>query len=444
MKISIPDKAKQVISGLEAAGFEAYVVGGCVRDACLGREAADWDITTDALPGEVKSIFPKTVDTGIQHGTVTVIIGGEGFEVTTYRVDGEYHDGRHPESVTFTRSLKEDLKRRDFTINAMAYNDTAGLVDIFGGLGDLGDKKIRCVGDPKERFDEDALRIMRAVRFAAQLGFEIEEETYQALSEFAPRLALVSVERIQVELVKLLVSPHPDYVRLLWKSGITAVILPEFDACMDTPQNNPHHCYSVGEHILHSLTEIPAEKHLRTTMLLHDIGKPACKTTDAQGVDHFKKHAAVGSDMADGILRRLKFDNDTRKKVVRLVRSHDDLHDVPTKKAVRRAVNRIGTDLFPDYILVRRADIMAQSPAFRDSKLQNLEILKSLYARIIEDGECVELKSLAVKGQDLIDLGFTPGPEIGEMLDRLLEKVLEHPEYNRKDILLNKALQMKV
>lgn len=235
MTIQIPEKANEIITTLTDAGYEAYVVGGCVRDAILGREAADWDITTNAKPEKIKALFSRTVDTGLQHGTVTVLNGKEGFEVTTYRIDGEYRDGRHPESVSFTSNLIEDLKRRDFTINAMAYSAKEGLVDAFDGLGDLQKGVLRCVGDPSERFTEDALRILRAVRFSAQLNFAIEEETKKALAEFAPRLTKVSAERIQVELLKLLTSDHPEVFRQVWETGITAVILPEFDACMETP-----------------------------------------------------------------------------------------------------------------------------------------------------------------------------------------------------------------
>ena len=254
LRIQIPEKANRIIAALTEAGFEAYVVGGCVRDAILGRTAADWDITTNARPEQVKALFPRTLDTGLQHGTVTVMQGREGFEVTTYRIDGEYLDGRHPEKVTFTPSLLEDLRRRDFTVNAMAYNEKEGLVDAFDGLGDLKRRQIRCVGNAEERFTEDALRILRAVRFSAQLDFTIEAHTRAALSRFAPRLSKVSAERIQTELVKLLTSPHPERFRVVWETGISAVILPEFDACMNTPQNHPHHSWSVGEHTLRALS----------------------------------------------------------------------------------------------------------------------------------------------------------------------------------------------
>lgn len=439
LRIQIPEKANQIIAALTEAGFEAYVVGGCVRDAILGRTASDWDITTNARPEQVKALFPRTLDTGLQHGTVTVMQGREGFEVTTYRIDGEYLDGRHPETVTFTPCLLEDLKRRDFTVNAMAYNEKEGLVDAFDGLEDLKRGQIRCVGDPEERFTEDSLRILRAVRFSAQLDFTIEDRTWAALSKFAPRLSKVSAERIQTELVKLLVSPHPERFRTVWETGISAEILPEFDACMETPQENPHHCWSVGEHTLRALAAVDADKTLRLAVLLHDIGKPLTRTTDAEGVDHFYGHGQKGAEMADQILRRLKFDNDTRKKTVRLVQVHDDRQIPLTSRGVRRAVHRIGAEIFPDYLKVRRADIMAQNPEFREKKLKNLSEVEELYRGILEAGECLSLKDLAVTGRDLIAAGRKPGPELGKTLNRLLELVIEHPEYNTKEILLLKA-----
>lgn len=440
MRIQVPEKANQVISVLAEAGFEAYVVGGCVRDAILGRTASDWDITTNARPEQVKALFPRTVDTGLQHGTVTVLQGKEGFEVTTYRIDGEYLDGRHPEQVTFTPSLLEDLKRRDFTINAMAYNDKEGLVDAFDGLGDLERGQIRCVGNPGERFTEDALRILRAVRFSAQLGFGIEEKTRAALSEFAPRLSKVSAERIQTELVKLLVSPHPEVFRTVWETGISAVILPEFDRCMETEQNNPHHCWSVGEHTLHALPFVEAQKALRLAVLLHDIGKPLTRTTDAEGIDHFYGHAEKGAELAGRIMRRLKFDNDTRKRVVKLVQTHDDLQTGTTQRSVRRAVHRIGAEVFPDYLKVRRADIMAQNPEVREEKLGKLAEVEAVYQRILEEQNCLSLKDLAVTGKDLIEAGIEPGPELGRILNELLELVIEHPEYNTKEYLLERII----
>ena len=435
MILEIPKNAETILHILEKAGYEAYVVGGCVRDSILGRIPDDWDITTSAKPEQVKALFHRTVDTGLQHGTVTVLMEKEGYEVTTYRVDGEYEDGRHPKEVTFTASLEEDLKRRDFTINAMAYNPSSGLVDLFGGLEDIERKIIRCVGDPLERFTEDALRIMRAVRFSAQLGFDIEEETRKALKVLAPNLKHVSAERIQVELVKLLMSPHPDYLRVAYEAGITAEFLPEFDACMTTSQNTPHHCYTVGEHILHSLCHVRADKVLRITMLLHDIGKPVVRKTDENGRDHFKMHGNAGEKMAAQILRRLKFDNDTIRKVTRLVKWHDDRPE-GTTKAVRRAVNRIGEDLFPYYLEVQQADMLAQSDYRRAEKQERLDKVKEAYETILNENQCVSLKTLAVTGKDLIEAGYKPGREIGETLNRLLEVVLADPQKNQKEILL--------
>ena len=436
MDLRIPEKVGFIINKLEEAGFEAYAVGGCVRDSILGRKPDDWDITTSAKPEQVKALFRRTVDTGLQHGTVTVMIEKEGFEVTTYRVDGEYEDGRHPKQVTFTASLEEDLKRRDFTINAMAYNPSTGLVDLFGGLADIEEKRIRCVGNPLERFTEDALRIMRAVRFSAQLGFGIERETKAALSVIAPNLKNVSAERIQTELVKLLLSPHPDYLRIAWETGITKEFLPEFDACMDTEQNTPHHCYTVGEHTLHSLLNVPGDKVLRLTMLLHDIGKPKVKTTDENERDHFKTHGSLGEKMAKEILRRLKFDNDTIRKVSHLVKWHD-YRPENTPKSVRRALNKIGEELFPSYLVVQKADMLAQSPYKREEKAERIEKLTLLYREIIEKKECISLKTLAVTGSDLIEAGMKPGKEIGVVLNSLLEMVLEEPELNKKETLLN-------
>ncbi len=440
MKIEIPREAKYIIETLAEAGYEAYVVGGCVRDSLLGRTPEDWDITTSARPEQVKALFRRTVDTGIQHGTVTVLLERQGFEVTTYRIDGAYEDSRHPKEVTFTPSLREDLRRRDFTINAMAYGEEAGLIDPFGGLEDIERKVVRCVGDPRERFQEDALRIMRAVRFSAQLGYTIEERTGEAIREMAPSLSHISAERIQVELVKLLLSDHPDDLRIAYDMGVTKVILPEFDVLMETPQNHPHHQYNVGEHTLHSLLHVDAERCLRLAMLLHDVGKPATLTTDEQGITHFHGHPPVSERMAKEILRRLKFDNETIQRVARLVRFHDYGNGVePDPCLVRRAVSRMGEDRFWDFLKVKRADVLAQSLYQREEKLAGIERWRELYQEIQEKNQCVSLKTLAVTGDDLIAAGRAPGRELGELLNRLLELVLEHPEYNTKEILLEQA-----
>lgn len=435
MKIQLPEKVNIIINTLQQHGYEAYAVGGCVRDSILGRIPDDWDITTSATPLETKALFQRTFDTGIEHGTITVLIDKDAFEVTTYRVDGEYEDSRHPKEVTFTRSLKEDLLRRDFTINAMAYNDKEGLIDIFGGIADLNQKVIRCVGNAKERFGEDALRILRAVRFAAQLGFEIEEETQRGITELAPTLANISAERIQVELIKMLVSPNPTLLRTAYELGITKVILPEFDEMMITTQETPHHKYSVGEHTLKSIEYVRADKVLRLTMLFHDIAKPLMKTIDEAGVAHFKMHDVKGVELTKQILRRLKFDNDTLNKVTKLVQYHD--YRMPAEpKNVRRAMNKIGEELFPYYLEVRRADTLAQSEYQQEEKLQNIQDVKTCYEEILAKKECVSLKTLAITGSDLIANGMQPGKEIGRVLNALLEFVIEHPEYNTKEMLL--------
>lgn len=437
LEIRLPEKVDRIITTLQAHGYEAYAVGGCVRDSILGREPEDWDITTSAMPEETKSLFGRTFDTGIEHGTVTVLLEKEGFEVTTYRIDGEYEDGRHPKEVTFTRSLREDLLRRDFTINAMAYNEKDGLVDIFGGVSDLNAGIIRCVGDARERFSEDALRILRGVRFAAQLGFEIEEDTRQGMRELALTLEKISAERIQVELVKMITSERPELLRDAYELGITKIFLPEFDHIMETEQETPHHMYNVGEHTLHAMMNVRADKILRLTMLLHDMGKPALKTMDSDGVAHFKKHAIESEKITRQVLRRLKFDNDTLHKVAKLVCYHD--YRMPaTAKNVRRAMNKIGEELFPYYMEVRRADVLAQSMYKREEKIKNLNDIEALYQEITEARQCVSLKELAVTGKDLIEAGIMPGKEIGDKLDELLELVIENPELNTKEELLKR------
>lgn len=435
MQIRLPEKVHNIINTLEEAGYEAYAVGGCVRDSVLGRTPDDWDITTSAKPDEMKRLFPRTVDTGIKHGTITVLLGGEGFEVTTYRIDGTYEDGRHPSEVTFTASLKEDLRRRDFTINAMAYNERDGLVDLYGGLADIENQVIRCVGNAEERFDEDALRMLRAVRFSAQLGYRIDEATGEAIKALAPNLQKISAERIQVELVKLVISPHPDYLRNAYELGITAQVLPEFDLCMETPQRHKHHCYDVGEHILHSMLGVESDKVLRLGMLFHDIGKPQTLTIDPDGTTHNKRHPFEGEKITRKVMRRLKFDNDTTDKVTKLVLYHD--YDIaPTEAGVRRAVNRIGEEIFPMIFTVRRADIAAQSDYMREEKLAKVAYIEKLYRGILSRKEAVTLKDLAISGNDLIAEGMPPGRQIGETLSALLERVLDDPSLNTKEILL--------
>ncbi len=443
IKIEIPERANLIIHTLEDAGYEAYAVGGCVRDCVLGRVPNDWDITTSALPEQVKALFRRTVDTGLKHGTVTVLMGDEGFEVTTYRIDGEYDDGRHPREVEFTRDLSEDLRRRDFTINAMAYNDREGLVDLYDGLGDIEKKVIRCVGEPYERFGEDALRMLRAVRFSAQLGYSIEEKTREAITKLSKNLEKISAERIHTELVKLLVSDNPMELRVAYETGMTGVFLPEFDLAMQTGQKHIHHCYSVGEHILHSIAEVKADPVLRLAMLFHDIGKPQTLSTDEDGTTHFRGHPSVSADMARDICRRLKMDNDTIDKVCTLVRYHDYKHgEEPTETVLRKALNKVGAEIFPMFLEVRRADVMAQSDYMREDKLEKIRGWDRLYREVMAKGQCFTIKQLKINGSDLKNIGIKPGPKMGEILSALLDEVIEDPEKNTEEYLLKRAGQL--
>ena len=438
MRIELPKHVKIIIEKLQNYGYEAFAVGGCVRDTLLGRKPQDWDITTSARPEQVKELFHRTIDTGIQHGTVTVMMEHTGYEVTTYRIDGEYEDARHPKEVTFTANLIEDLKRRDFTINAMAYNDAQGLVDAFDGIGDLEAGVIRCVGNPLDRFGEDALRMLRAVRFAAQLGFSIDEETKEAIKVLAPTIAKVSAERIQVELVKLLMSAHPQEMRTVYELGLSKIFLPEFDVMMETPQLNKHHCYSVGEHTIHTLGNVRPDKVLRLSMLLHDVAKPKTRTMDEEGQEHYYHHPREGAEMAKDILKRLKFDNDTINACYKFIMYHDDRPPV-TERNVRRAVSRIGADAFPDLFEIKRADVLGQSTYHREEKLAYIDEYQSVYEEICEKAQCVQKKDLAINGKDLIAMGMQPGKELGNVLEQLFQQVLDQPELNQKEKLIELA-----
>ena len=440
MKIRMPATVRMVMDSLHAKGYEAYIVGGCVRDSILGKRPNDWDITTNASPAQVKSIFVKTVDTGIEHGTVTVLVGGDAHEVTTYRVDGAYLDGRHPESVTFTASLAEDLKRRDFTINAMAYNDQDGLVDLHGGMEDIQQKMIRAVGDPMERFQEDSLRILRAVRFAAQNNFGIDRDTLAAAIQLAPTLSRISAERICAELTKIITSEHPEYLKVAYQAGMTRIFLPEFDACMETPQNNPHHAYTVGEHTLIAMRASAQDRVLRYALLLHDLGKPAVRTTDEQGVDHFYRHAQVSEQMAGTVMKRLKMDNDTIHSVKMLIRCHDWLLR-PDERQIRKMLRVVGQELFPLLIKVQMADSMAKAPDQVQEDLARIIAATRVYEEILAKEQCFTLKDLAINGADLIAMGVPKGPMIGKLLNAALDRVIEDPGQNDREKLLRSAAE---
>lgn len=473
IKMDLPADVRQIIAKLEGHGYEAYAVGGCVRDTILSRIPGDWDITTSAKPEQVKEIFPKTIDTGIQHGTVTVMLHRVGYEVTTYRIDGEYADNRHPDQVEFTNSLRLDLERRDFTINAMAYNETAGLVDLYDGLGDLNQGMIRCVGNPDQRFEEDALRMLRAVRFSGQLGFRIEEQTRQAIIRNVNDLKHVSAERIRVEVMKLLVSKDPGQIREACATGMTAVFLPELDRMMQTDQCNPHHIYTVGEHSIRGVewmnrffgrkagswddSMLPTaveetvsrltaqctgkqQQILCLTMLLHDVAKPECMTVDEEGIGHFYGHPGKGVVLAKQIMRRLTFDRETMDAVCRLIDNHDR-QIVPASRSVRRAASGIGRDLIPLLTLVQCADVLSQNPETIAPKLERILAVEEIYQNILEAEAPLSIRELAVSGSDLIALGMNPGPQIGELLKSLLSIVLDDPKQNTRERLMRLAKQ---
>ncbi len=443
----IPADVSHIIHMLNENGHEAYAVGGCVRDVLLGREPQDWDITTSARPEEVKALFRRTIDTGIEHGTVTIMIDKTGYEVTTYRVDGEYEDHRHPKEVLFTPNLTEDLKRRDFTINAMAYNEESGIVDKFGGKEDMERHLIRAVGNPTDRFNEDALRMLRAIRFAGQLDFHIEETTLGAIKEISQTLDHVSAERIRVELTKLLCSQGPEKMLIAREVGLTQVFLPEFDQMCETKQNNPHHYLDVANHSIEAVKKVneiyqrgdfPRSKDqiiLVFAALLHDVAKPLCQTTDEEGIDHFFNHDIKGAELAGQIIRRLKFDNETWGIVTKMIQFHDYRYE-GGKRALRRLMNRVGMKTMPYLFALQEADLLAQSEYMRSEKLQRLEQAKQLYREIVAAGEAVTVKDLAVTGKDLIEAGVKQGPEIGQCLATLLDRVLEEPELNHRDTLM--------
>lgn len=423
VQMKLPKDVVFIIEELNQAGYEAYAVGGCVRDTLLNRKPEDWDITTSASPWEVKRLFRRTIDTGLQHGTVTVMLHHVGYEVTTYRIDGEYEDGRHPKQVIFTKSLMEDLKRRDFTINAMAYSEKSGIVDEFHGISDLEEKIIRCVGSAKERFQEDALRMLRAIRFAAQLGFTIEEETEKAISSLAGTLEKVSRERIQVELNKLLLSRHPECIKKVYQVGLFPYALPDTEEfCKEDVQNK----------VIQMIKHLPEDSILRWAGFLS-----------------FYTKASEG----ERILRGLKFDNHTIEYVSKLIQ-YLPREIEPEEVKIRYAIYEMGEEIYPLYLILKRAELTAEQEIAQEErqnaieqravskkeevKQKRLEETEYLYYKIIERGDCVSLKKLAVTGKDLIAEGIPAGKLLGKVLNQLLFQVLEDPSINKKDILLNR------
>ncbi len=437
---SIPGNVKYILDTLNEHKYQAFIAGGCIRDSILGREPEDWDITTNALPGEVKGIFPKTIDTGIKHGTVTVMLDNCGYEVTTFRIDGEYTDFRRPQSVTFTSSIEDDLSRRDFTVNAIAYSQATGIVDPFGGIGDIGDRIIRTVGNPDQRFGEDALRMLRAIRFSAQLNFSIDGSVLRSMEKNHRLIENISKERIRDELTKILLSDNPFCLSLLMDTKLIKYTLPEFEPCFLTEQNNPYHVYNVALHTLHSVNNIEKDKTLRWTMLFHDFGKPPAKTTDSKGIDHFYSHQPLSAKLAKAAMERLRFDKKSTDQILLLVKYHD-MQIRAEKKSVRRAIAKIGEDMFESLLKVIEADNKAQNPEYLKERISKLMDIWKIYREIIEEKQCTSLRSLSVNGDDIIALGIKPGKIIKELLEYLLEKVIEEPRLNEKDILLELVRQ---
>lgn len=437
-QMGIPQDVNKLIEVLNAHGYEAYAVGGCVRDSLLGRIPEDWDIATDAKPEEIKELFAKTIDTGIKHGTVTVLFNQMHYEITTYRIDGEYADNRHPQWVQYTDSLKSDLSRRDFTVNAMAYHPSEGLIDPFLGLQALENRIIKAVGNPDARFQEDALRMLRAIRFSAQLNFEIEALTLSSIKSNNALITHISQERVRDELNKILLSDNPMNWTLLRDTGILQHILPEFDACFETVQSHPYHIYNVAFHTLNAVNYIEKDRVLRWAMLLHDIGKPLVKTTDKHYIDHFYNHQTQSVILAQNVLTRLRFDSRSLEKICRLIKHHD-LQIKPELKAVKKAVINVGEDIFLDLLKVMEADKKAQNPQYLQERLDALTQVRKLYTEMKEEKHCLNIRDLAINGDDLLQLGFKPGKSIGQLLERLFKAVIDNPELNNRDDLLRIA-----
>lgn len=442
MTMDMPKNVDIAINLLQSAGFEAYAVGGCVRDSLLGKTPNDWDITTSAKPEDMKSVFADfhCIDTGIKHGTVTVVIDGEPLEITTFRLDGEYEDNRHPKSVTFTSNLGADLGRRDFTVNAMAYSKKTGTVDLFGGQNDLKNGIIRCVGDPDRRFNEDALRILRALRFASALDFEIEEKTAQSLLKNRALLGNISEERIAKELLKLVCGKGAkriltDFAPMLFE------ILPELQPMYKNSHDNPHHCYDIYEHTLIAVESIDPEPTLRFAMLLHDCGKPAVKKFDENGVAHFYGHQRISAEISAQILARLKVSNKFRDEILFLVSNHDRWELYENTEKMPRYLSKFGLDGVLNLLKVMRADVLAQSPEYR-YRLDQIADAEETAKNLAAQKPCLSLSELQINGRTLMDIGIPQGRKLGAVLAQLLDEVIDGVTKNTQEALTTRAREI--
>lgn len=436
--IEVPAPVNYIIQELEKCGHEAYMVGGCVRDSVLGRKPHDYDICTSATPDEILQAFPyeEIIPTGLQYSTVTILINKEPFEVTTYRIDGDYSDNRRPDNITFTKNLVEDLRRRDFTINAMAYNPKTGLIDPFNGLEDIKEEKIRCVGSAKDRFGEDTLRILRAIRFASQFGFVIEPDTDWEIHQQHKKLENISVERINSEFCKI-VSSDSFCVQLLLYKDVFSLFIPELKSMFDFQQNNPYHAYDVFGHTVHAIKQCNSDDLVvKLAVFFHDFGKPHSYQDGEDGIRHFKGHGKVSAEITDSIMKRLRFDNETRNNVVKLVYYHDATFEVG-KKYVKRWLNKIGEKQFRRLLEVRRADIKGQKTDYEKSRIEKVDNIEKILEEILAEKSCFSLKDLTVNGNDVKEvMKLKEGKDIGYWLNEILKRVIDGELENNRDDLV--------
>lgn len=444
MVINIPSQVNRAIEILRNGGHSAYVVGGAVRNAVMGIPVNDWDITTSALPAETSELFRgyRTIETGIKHGTVTVIIDGMSLEITTFRIESGYSDNRHPDRVDFTDKIEDDLSRRDFTVNAIAYSPQNGFVDPFGGCGDTEKKIIRCVGEADKRFGEDALRILRALRFASVLGFGIDAETAESIRKNYRLLKNISVERIFSELSKLLCGKNAARILRDFKEVIFFV-LPELAPTDGCAQNHERHIFDVWGHTVKAVENIEPTPALRFAMLFHDSGKPHCKTTDEKGIDHFYSHGKISRKIAEKAMLRLKTSNKFREHVCSLVEYHDFLPDKISKKTYKKYITLLGLDIVKELFLVRAADVSAQNPKFIPESLAENKIGMEILGEIEKEDTCFKISDLAVNGKELAEAGIPPSPEMGKILEILLDMVMDGKIQNTKEALIAQAIGLK-
>ncbi len=439
MKIALPGNVKRIINILNKGGFSAYAVGGCVRDSLLSKEPNDWDITTSAPPQTVKALFSSytTFDSGIKHGTVSVVIDKVIYEITTYRIDGEYKDNRRPDAVTFTDDITKDLARRDFTVNAIAYNEQYGIIDPFGGLSDLKENLLRCVGNPDERFKEDALRIIRALRFASVYSLRIEQKTSDAILRNRSLLKNIASERIREELLRLLTGDGAENILLSYRD-VFAVFIPEAEPMFDFEQHTKHHNRDVWAHTAHAVAVAANDPLIKTAMLFHDIAKPLVCKRDLDGTTHFKKHPVVSAAVTNRVLQRLRFPSDFTEDCTLLVKYHDVRYN-GSKKQILRLLNILGERRFRLLLKIQLADTLSQSEYLLEQKLKSLTNAESCLNEVIYEDSCFSMKHLAVNGNDLLNIGCPRGKAVGATLKFLLNCVIDGKVKNEKPMLIQKA-----